>query len=188
MPPKHNGVGKSSYDLIDPTTFMTALNLGEDAVLLDAACGAGNYAIEIGRRIGAKGKVVAFDRWEEGIDQLKRKAGALRLENIRAAVCDLSEKLPLENHSVDICLLATVLHHLVEEDSQGVSMKEILRVLKPNGRLAVVEFKKIPGPPGPPEKMRLSPEDLNKILTPMGFMPLDTVELGPATYLTLFQL
>ena len=63
----------------------------------------------------------------------------------------------------------------------------MIRVLKPEGRLAVVEFKKIPGPPGPAEKVRLSPQELEKVLTPLGFRQQDTVELGTATYLSVFQ-
>ena len=67
------------------------------------------------------------------------------------------------------------------------TLDEVKRVMKPGGRLAVVEFKKIPGPPGPPEKVRLSPEDLDRVLSPIGFECYNTVELGPETYLSLFM-
>jgi ubiquinone/menaquinone biosynthesis C-methylase UbiE len=186
--PKPIAAGKSSFDLIDFKTLLDNLDLQGDVVILDVACGVGNYAIEFARQVRESGTVHAIDLWEEGIAKLKLRAGSLELENIEAAVCDVSQSLPLGDDSVDICLMATVLHDLVEDGTHAGALREIVRVLKPAGRLAVVEFKKMPGPPGPPEKVRLSPEELLRILEPLGFQRRTTDELGPATYLSLFQL
>lgn len=188
MPYKPIAAGKSSFDLIDVVTFMETLDLGGVRVLLDVACGAGNYAIEIARRMRGTGTVQALDLWEEGIARLRLKAGSLGLENIQATVCDVSRHIPLGDQSVDICLMATVLHDLIADGSHAGTLREILRVMKPGGCLAVVEFKKMPGPPGPPEKVRLSQRDLVEILEPLGFQCRETVDLGTVTYLSLFQI
>lgn len=187
MPHQPIAAGKSSFDLIDFSTFLTALDLSGNIVFLDVACGIGNYAIEIARQLRQKGTVHALDLWEEGITKLKLKAGSLGLTNIEASVCDVSQKIPLDDDSVDICLMATVLHDLIIDGTHEDTIEEVERVLKPAGRLAVVEFKKMPGPPGPPEKVRLSPEELNWVLVPRGFQSHTTVELGAATYLSLFN-
>lgn len=179
--------GKSSFDLIDFNTLLASLDLHGDIVLLDVACGVGNYAIEIARQIRETGTVHAIDMWEEGITKLRLKAGSLGLENVDSAVCDVSKTIPLDDNSVDICLMATVLHDLIEDGTHNGALSEIVRVLKPQGRVAVVEFKKIPGPPGPPEKVRLSPEELLRVLEPLGFQCRVTVELGAVTYLSLFH-
>jgi ubiquinone/menaquinone biosynthesis C-methylase UbiE len=115
------------------------------------------------------------------------KAGSLDLSNIEASVADVGKKIPLDDNSVDICLMATVLHDLIADNTHAGTLKEVGRVLTPSGRLAVVEFKKMPGPPGPPEKVRLSPEALDQVLTPWGFQCRHTVELGAVTYLSIFQ-
>ncbi len=188
MPPKPIAAGKSSFDLIDFATFLKTVDLNAPTVLLDVACGVGNYAIEIARQIRGKGTVHALDLWEEGITKLRLKAGSLGLNNIEASICDVSKTIPLADHSVDICLMATVLHDLIEDDTHHGALIEIVRVLKPAGRLAVVEFKKMPGPPGPPEKVRLSPEELLHVLEPLGFHCCETVDLGTVTYLSLFHL
>ena len=188
MAHKPIAAGKSSFDLIDFTAFLSALDLGKETVFLDVACGIGNYAIEMARQMRETGTVHALDLWEEGIAKLRLKAGSLGLDNIDAAVCDVSRKIPLTDHSVDICLMATVLHDLIEDGTHPGALKEVLRVLKPAGQLAVVEFKKMPGPPGPPEKVRLSPEELARVLAPLGFQCRDTVDLGAVTYLSLFHL
>ena len=115
MSHKPIAAGKSSFDLIDFATLLSALDLGEEIVFLDVACGVGNYAIEIAREIRKSGTVHAFDLWEEGIIKLKLKAGSLELGNIEAAVCDVSKSIPLDDDSVDVCLMATVLHDLIED-------------------------------------------------------------------------
>lgn len=188
MSHKPIAAGKSSFDLIDFAAFLSVVDLGGDIVFLDVACGVGNYAIEIARQIRETGTVKALDLWEEGITRLRLRAGSLGLENIETAVCDVSNKIPLGDHSVDICLMATVLHDLIEDGTDHGTLKEIVRVLKPSGRLVVVEFKKMPGPPGPPEKVRLTPEAVDQVLAPFGFRCRETVDLGAATYLCLFQL
>lgn len=186
MAHKPTAAGKSSFDLIDFTTFIEALDLRGPIVLLDAACGAGNYAVEIARCLRGSGFVHAIDLWDEGIARLKLRAGSLGLDNINAQVGDVSRRIPLDDASVDICLMATVLHDLVEDGTHAGALQEILRVLKPEGRLAVVEFKKMPGPPGPPERVRLSPEGVAALLAPLGLSVQSTIVLGAVTYLTLF--
>jgi ubiquinone/menaquinone biosynthesis C-methylase UbiE len=188
MAHKPIAAGKSSFDLIDFATLLSALDLGGEVVFLDVACGIGNYAIEIARQLRKTGTVHAFDLWEEGITKLRLKAGSLGLENLESTVCDVSQNIPLGDHTVDICLMATVLHDLVEDGTHHGALKEIVRVLKPAGQLAVVEFKKMPGPPGPPEKVRLSQEELLQILEPLGFQCRETVDLGTVTYLSVFHL
>lgn len=187
MPHKPIAAGKSSFDLIDFATFLSAIDLSGEIVFIDVACGIGNYAVEIARQMRKDGTVHAFDLWEKGINQLRLKAGSLGLENIDATVCDVSKTIPLGDDSVDICLMATVLHDLIEDDTHEGTLDEIVRVLKPGGRLAVVEFKKMPGPPGPPEKVRLSPDELRQVLEPLGFQFGDTIDLGTVTYLSVFK-
>lgn len=188
MTTKPIAAGKSSFDLIDFAAFLSVVDLRGEITFLDVACGVGNYSIEVARQIRERGTVHALDLWEEGITRLRLRAGSLGLENIEATVCDASKSIPLDNHSVDICLMATVLHDLIEDGTHDQTMAEIVRVLKPGARLAVVEFKKMPGPPGPPEKVRLSPEALEQVLVPVGFHCCETVDLGTTTYLSLFQL
>ncbi|GAB6907398.1 Ubiquinone/menaquinone biosynthesis methyltransferase UbiE [Desulfosarcina cetonica] len=182
---KPTAAGKSSFDLIDVERFFTTLNLSEKTTFLDLACGAGNYALAVAERIG--GTVHAVDLWADGIDRLNQQAEARNLANIEAAVCDVSRSLPLETDSVDICLMATVLHDLIQDGIHTGALKEVVRVLKPDSRLAVVEFKKQPGPPGPPEHIRLSPEELDAVLVPLGFQGRETVDLGAAVYMSLYH-
>ena len=178
--------GKSSFELIDAEQLFKALNLKEDTIFLDLACGKGAYALAASEYIGSKGRILAVDLWEEGITSLLKDAANRGLDQIEATVVAVSQQLPLSDSSVDICLMATVLHDLIEDKTDQATLLEVQRVLKTQGTLAVIEFKKIDGPPGPPIAIRLAPEACASHLKPFGFKLERHVDVGPYTYLALF--
>ena len=75
------------------------------------------------------------------------------------------------------------MHDFVEDRIDKGVLDEVGRVIKPAGRLAIMEFKKIDGPPGPPIDIRLSPEDVADMLGPFGFKKEHAVDVGPYNYL-----
>ena len=82
--------------------------------------------------------------------------------------------------------MATVLHDLVADKVEQQVLKEIVRVIKARGTLAIVEFFKRQGPPGPPKPVRLSPEDVDQTLSAHGFQQKRYTEIGPDNYLQMF--
>jgi len=187
MPAKPIAAGKSSFDLIEAEHLFAELQLKEDTKLLDLACGRGAYTLAASVYIGDKGRIWAVDLWEEGIAALEKDVTAKQIECIDAHVTDVSQRLPLEDRSVDVCLMATVLHDLIQDRTDQAAVKEVCRVLKDQGILAIVEFKKIEGPPGPPASIRLSPQECQAHLQPFGFDLLRHLDIGPYNYLALFK-
>ena len=188
MPDKPIAAGKSSFSLIDAETLFAELALGEDTVLLDLACGAGLYSLAATERIGGAGKIFAFDLWPEGIHALNEEVAARQIKQIRTGIADVTKAIPLEDRSVDLCLLATVLHDFISIQAEAGTLREIRRVLKPGGTLALIEFKVMDGPPGPPIGIRIAPETVSDLLAAFGFSFIKTMELGPFNYLSLFNL
>ena len=184
---KPPGAGKSSFDLIEPEKLLGALQLPKDITFLDLGCGAGNYTLAVAEVIGAHGVVVALDLWPPGIEALEERAAAAGRRNIRALLADISKLVPLGDQSVDVCLLATVLHDLAEFALAEGALREARRVLKPGGALAVVEFDKVEAPPGPPMRIRLAPEEVEHLVVPYGFQKTRTARVGPYNYLILFS-
>ena len=187
MTEKPIAAGSSSFDLIDPAGFFAALELRGGIVLLDVGCGVGSYALAAAEKIGVKGTIYAVDLWEEGIATLSREIALRRIGNIHPLVADVSRKIPVADRSIDVCLMATVLHDLIADGTADGTLREVGRVLKPGGRLAVVEFDKVEGPPGPPRAIRLSPAELDSVLVPRGFHLLTTTAVGPYNYLSVYQ-
>ncbi len=186
QPSRPPGAGKSSLDLIDQELLFPALGLKPGEAVLDLGCGEGRYTLPLASRVGPQGTVYAVDLWEEGLAVLRDKAGQEDLANIRIVHADVSRSLPLPDACVDVALMATVLHDLAGAGQARGALAELNRLVKPGGRLAVIEFKKLAGPPGPPLAIRLAPEEVAALLRPHGFAPGELTDLGPHTYLEIF--
>lgn len=179
------GAGKSSFDLVDHELVFKELGLAPGAVFLDLGCGMGDYALAAAEKIGPHGLVYAADGWQEGIAILERRARDRNLTNIQTLVARIPGRVPLSDQSVDICLMATVLHDFARDANEQEALQETARVLKKGGVLGVVEFKKVDKPPGPPIQIRLDPSQVEAIIRPFGFRPLRTVDAGAYTYCTI---
>jgi ubiquinone/menaquinone biosynthesis C-methylase UbiE len=180
---KLHGAGKSSFDLVDVDRVFQNLSLTPSTVFLDLGCGEGKYTLAAAHLMGPQAVVYAVDAWREGLEELERRASFQSLLNITTIHANLNEHIPLEDATVDICFVATVLHDLLRESSGETALSEMARVLKPAGQLCVIEFKKIEDGPGPPLGVRLSPEETEKIITPFGFVKDRIIDVGPYHYL-----
>ena len=184
---KPHGAGRSSFSLIDPEKVFGELHLKSGMTFIDMACGAGQYALKALEYVGELGFVCAIDLWQEGIDILERQIVATGMENLQALIGDICRRMPIETDSVDMCFMATALHELTLTDTAGLALKEAARVLKPQGSLAIIEFDKIAGPPGPPLHLRLDPDDVSEIVTPHGFARKSVTQVGPYNFLMIFD-
>ena len=188
---KHNeteptGAGKSSFGLIDTAKFFRELDLQKGVTFLDVACGWGLYSLAASDIVGTDGQVYAVDLWEEGILNLRKEAVSKGSQNLEAFVSDVSQNIPIENDCVDVCLMATALHDFVGDQIDRGAMKEVVRVMKPEGTLVIVEYKKTDGPPGPPKPVRLSPQEVDTLVSAYGFKQKHYTEIGAHHYLQIF--
>jgi ubiquinone/menaquinone biosynthesis C-methylase UbiE len=183
--PPH-GAGKSSFDLLDPEKLFQALELQAGDIIVDLGCGEGRYALPLAARLGREGLVYAADLWEEGLAALKEQARQQGHTNVKTLLADVSRPLPLAAASVDLAFMATVLHDLAEAGQAEGALAETSRLVKAGGRLAVVEFKKIEGPPGPPLHIRLSPQEVADLVQPYGFLNPNSLDLSSHLYLVQF--
>ncbi len=186
---KHRPIaaGKSSFGFVDENRMFSEMGLKEDTVFLDVACGAGAYSIAASEQIGPNGIIHAVDLWKEGIEALEKEIEARQIKNIHSYVSDVSKHIPVSNGSIDVCMIATALHDLIQDNTDKGTMLEINRVLKSRGMLAVIEFKKIEGPPGPPVSIKLSPKELEEYLYQYSYHLVKTVDVGHPLYLSIYM-
>lgn len=184
---KPKGAGKSSFELIDPDKLKDMLPLKSGSTILDLACGKGIYSIFLSKIVGEEGLIYAVDLWEEGLQILGKEIEEQNITNILPLQDDATVQIEIDDYSVDVCLMATVLHDFEEMGKAGTVLEQVKTILKPGGYLAVIEFKKIDGPPGPPKKIRLSEEETEKMVTGYGFKKTNTIDIGDYNYLMVFQ-
>lgn len=185
---KPHGAGKSSFGLVDADLVFGEFRLGGGITFLDLGCGRGEYAMAAAEIIGDEGLVYAVDLWEEGITLLREEVAALGINNLKPMVADVGKMIPIEDHTVDLCFMATVFHDLVLAGVAEGALEEVIRVMKRDGLLAILEFEKIDGPPGPPLSSRLSAEEVEEKLIPHGFEIIKVTSAGKYNYLMIFRL
>ncbi len=116
-------------------------NLREGDQVLDIAGGTGDLARAFAKRVGAKGTVLHTD-----INEAMLRVGRDRLLDegmaLPTAICD-GESLPLRTGSFDLVSVAFGLRNMTHKDK---ALAEMNRVLKPGGRLLVLEFSKVAQP------------------------------------------
>jgi demethylmenaquinone methyltransferase/2-methoxy-6-polyprenyl-1,4-benzoquinol methylase/phosphoethanolamine N-methyltransferase len=106
--------------------------------ILDVGCGTGDLTLLAKERAGATGQVCGIDAAPEMIDVARSKAAHVKAEvDFRAAVI---EQLPFPAESFDVVLSSLMMHHL-PADLKPIALAEIRRVLKPTGRLFILDFR-----------------------------------------------
>ena len=177
---KHHHSGKSSESVLDKAQILAGLSIAPGQVILDAGCGNGYMAKEFAELVGKTGKVYALDPDTISIDALKAETVGT---NIEAFVGNITEETKLAASSIDLIYLSTVMHGFSRTEMEG-SLREIERLLKPDGRLAIIEIKKEETPFGPPLEFRFSPEELRQTI---GFTPTFFIDVGQYFYLQIFN-
>ncbi len=116
-------------------------NLKPGDQVLDIAGGTGDLALAFSKKVGATGRVVHTD-----INEAMLSTGRDRLLNLGVVlptlVCD-AEKLPFADGHFDVVSVAFGLRNMTHKD---LALKEMCRVLKPAGKLLVLEFSKVAKP------------------------------------------
>ena len=107
--------------------------------VLDVCCGTGTLALAAKERVGSNGSVHGIDASKEMIAHAKAKAARRQLPvGFDEAA---AQSLPFPDATFDVVTCSLALHHLPEEVRAG-AIGEMQRVLKPGGRMMVVEFGK----------------------------------------------
>jgi len=105
--------------------------------VLDVGCGTGTLALVLAGRAGPQGAVSGVDAAPEMIAAAQRKArGKEVAPTFQVAP---AQALPFADGSFDAVVTSLMLHHLPESDRVD-AVREMLRVLRPGGRLLVAEF------------------------------------------------
>jgi demethylmenaquinone methyltransferase/2-methoxy-6-polyprenyl-1,4-benzoquinol methylase len=121
------------------TVLVADLSLGMR--VLDIAGGTGDLGLAFSKKVGSTGMVVHTDINEEML-----KTGRDRLVDLNVVlptlVCD-AEKLPFKDASFDRVSVAFGLRNMTHKE---IALKEMCRVLKPGGKLLILEFSKVAAP------------------------------------------
>ena len=120
--------------LYSPESILKEINIEKGMKVLDFGCGPGHFSLAVSK-IVTEGQVYAVDKEDVGLKMLTKQMKKEKIKNISVINSDCKINLPDE--SVDVILLYYVFNDL--KNKYGV-LRELHRVLKPNGVLSFFEF------------------------------------------------
>jgi len=125
---------------LNPSEILKKLNLTKDMTAADFGSGSGGWSIPLAK-ILQDGLVYAIDILEEPLASLKSKMNLEKIKNIKLIKSDIENKRgsTLPDNSVDIVLITNLLFQAEKKDE---ILKEARRILKNNGQLLLIDWKK----------------------------------------------
>ena len=165
----HRAHGFSSAFFLDSDEIIQELDLKGDETFMEAGCGDGHNAIKVLEDYNHKGTVYAVDVYDasiEDMDKYKKKNNVENLVNIEA---DITEGIPgVDDESIDVVLMVNVFHGFKASRKMDEAVDELARIVKKDGKIAIMDYKPWDVPKGPPTQFRSSPEDLEKLFNNHG--------------------
>lgn len=110
--------------------------------VLDVGCGTGDLTLEAKKLAGPTGEVYGTDASPIMIEQAQQKAARTNV-NVTFQV-GLVEKIDFPENQFDVVLSSLMMHHL-PDDLKRAGLTEIFRILKPGGRLVIVDMQSTAG-------------------------------------------
>jgi len=160
----------------DSAQALKTLGIRPGMIVADIGCGTGYLTIPAREIVGDDGRVYAADISREMLEEVKKKIKGI---NNVSVLLSRENEIPLEDNSVDFCLLAFVLH---EVEDIGLFLKEVKRILKNPGLVGAIEWAKVESPVGPPLEDRISEGEMHKIASELGFSIKRSITLGKYHY------
>ena len=166
---------------LNPEMVSNEFGIREGMIVSDFGCGTGYFAILIAQKIGKDGRVYALDILDSALDSVRARAREENLNNIETIRTNLevSGSSSLADSSQDLVLLTNI---LFQSNKKEQIIKEAARVLKDNGRLIILDWKKGVNGFGPPDYLRTSEGDMQLLAEKEGFKFVRSINAGDFHY------
>lgn len=164
-----------------PDTLIKSFNLKQDMIIADIGSATGYFPVRFARAV-PKGKVYGIDIEKSMVDYLNHRARRENLPNLTSILAQPENpKIP---EPVDLVFICNTYHHI--EDRQ-IYFEKLKKNLRPGAQLAIIDFIKGELPIGPPDHMKLSPEEVTIELSSIEYKLVQNLNFLPYQYVLIFQ-
>jgi len=130
----------SSWEKEAQEIAITKAGIEEGYKVLDVGCGPGAVITKVAEIIGSSGKVYGLDLSEKMLEEAKKKAQSIGMQDrIELRKADIHEELPFEDDFFDV-VISTYVFDLVDTPHISKVLSNMIRVLKPGGKLILVNW------------------------------------------------
>jgi len=167
---EHKHHAKSSINFLDSDEILEKLKLNGNEIFMDAGCGDGHIAIKALNDYLPNGLVYAIDNYDVSIRELEDYKTENNLEKLITVQADLTKDIPqIDDDSIDMIFMLNVVHGFKASGNMDDVIEKLLRILKSDGKIAIVEFRPIDWTFGPPTEIKYAPDELEAIFNNHGF-------------------
>ena len=159
-----------------PQDVVKALGLKSTDTIADIGAGTGYFSRRFAHHAG---KVYAVDI-DQKLLSIASKDAPSNLETVLAAPDD--PRLPIA--SIDTIFFCDVLHHI---DNRPAYYAKLAKALRPDGRIVIIDFYKKDLPVGPPQAMKIAPEEVIGEFQKAGFTLAKQLDILPYQYYLSFE-
>jgi ubiquinone/menaquinone biosynthesis C-methylase UbiE len=168
-------ISPERYALLDPVAFLQRIGVAQGSTVADLGAGPGFFTLPLAQAVGPSGRVYAVDVSPAMVERLRERGLPEHVDVLLGG----EHGLPLADRSIDLALLAFVLHEL--EDSPNF-LSEVRRTLRPGGRLVVLEWVPQEEELGPPLHERLPRDAATTMLSESGFRVAEEGDANRSNY------
>ena len=169
---------------LPPAQILTATGVRAGEIVADVGAGTGYFAVPMAQAVGAEGKVYAVDAQPEMLEWIRKKIEAMGLSNIQLVHAEASSTM-LPGDVCDLYFIANVWHEL---DNRQAVLGEARRILKPAGRIAILDWRPdVERVNGPPLEHRLTTDTAIGDLRQAGFHGMRTQNIGQYSWLVMAE-
>ena len=168
----------SGVQLLNPQEVIAKSGLSIGMQVADLGCGSlGYFVFPFSRQVGKEGLVYAVDILKPALDSVKNRAKLEGLTNVQTIWSNLEKvgATDIKKNSLDIAYL---INTLFQNANYEAMIKEAIRLVKPGGKLVIIDWKKMGTPLGPEAKMRLGAEDVTALTVKLGLRVQEETDFG----------
>ncbi len=175
---KHKLDNPERRKLLPPEQTLDRLGLTAGDIMADIGCGIGYFTLPAARIVGSQGKVYGLDILAEMLEIVEDKARNEQLTNVDLIQVKEHDFI-LADQTIQYALACLVVH---EVDEPSVFLRELHRILQPEGKLAIIEWVRQDSKMGPPMEYRLNNEVVAELLQQCGYTNVEHIALNAEMY------
>lgn len=191
----HRAHGFSSVHFLDSDEIISELNLKGNETFMDAGCGDGHIAIKVVEEYLPDGTVYAVDVYGASIEDMEAYKAENNVENLINIEADITKGIPgVDDESIDVVLMINVFHGFRASRTMDEAIDEFARIIKQDGKIAIMDYKAWDVPKGPPTAFRSSPDELEEVFAKHGLKMThlneeigEDIPQGKSHYFIVFQ-
>ena len=165
----HRAHGFSSAFFLDSNEIIDELNLKGSEIIMDAGCGDGHIAIKLLDEYIDSGTVYAVDVYGASIEDMEKYKLENNVDNLINIEADITAGIDeIDDGTLDVILMVNVFHGFTASRKVDEAITELSRLIKNDGRIAIMDYKKWDVPKGPPTQFRSSPDELEEAFSRHG--------------------